>query len=179
MRDFMAAAMRTKTDSYHGEMVGLFFFLNALREFQKAADHLDHIKKTLFYGRKLYNVETNFKWGGVNCEGLKDIVTPDTIHAILGLAGESGELIEALIATVEATMKGDAAGLDTVNLKEEAGDKLWFLALLFKELDTDFSTEGARVIAKLKVRFPDRFTEDRANTRDLDAERVALEAGDA
>ena len=65
--------------------------------------------------------------------------------------------------------------LDTVNLKEELGDLLWYVALAMDELGTDFETEMARVIAKLEARYPEKFTTDKALNRDLDTERAILE----
>lgn len=88
----------------------------------------------------------------------------------MGCVTESGELLDALKKSMFYGRE-----LDVTNLKEEAGDILWYLAILFDELDTDFPTEMTRVINKLKVRFPDKFTEEAANNRDLEAERKTLE----
>ena len=66
--------------------------------------------------------------------------------------------------------------LDLVNVKEEAGDMLWYIALLFDELGTDFPTEMERVINKLAVRYPDKFSSDSALVRNLKAERDVLES---
>ena len=91
-------------------------------------------------------------------------------HAIDGCVTEAGELQDAL-----KKAKYYGKELDVVNIKEEAGDILWYLAILFDELGTDFETEMNRVITKLKTRFPDKFTEEDAFTRDLVAERKVLE----
>jgi NTP pyrophosphatase (non-canonical NTP hydrolase) len=91
-------------------------------------------------------------------------------HAIDGCVTEAGELQDAL-----KKAKYYGKELDVVNIKEEAGDILWYLAILFDELDTDFETEMNRVISKLKTRFPDKFTEEDAYVRDLVAERKVLE----
>ena len=88
----------------------------------------------------------------------------------MGCVTESGELLDALKKSMFYGRE-----LDVTNLKEEAGDILWYLAILFDELDTDFPTEMTRVINKLKVRFPDKFTEEAANNRNLEAERKTLE----
>ena len=68
--------------------------------------------------------------------------------------------------------------LDVVNVKEEAGDILWYLAILFDELDTTFEEEMDRVINKLRTRFPEKFTESDAFNRDLEQERNVLEKGE-
>jgi len=92
------------------------------------------------------------------------------LHAAIGCVTESGEMLDALKKSIFY-----GKPLDVVNVKEEAGDLLWYLAILFDELDTDFETEMTRVINKLKARFPDKFTEDNAFNRDLSTERKVLE----
>lgn len=92
------------------------------------------------------------------------------LHAAIGCVTESGEMLDALKKSIFY-----GKPLDVVNVKEEAGDLLWYLAILFDELDTDFETEMDRVINKLKTRFPDKFTEDNAFNRDLATERKVLE----
>jgi NTP pyrophosphatase (non-canonical NTP hydrolase) len=96
---------------------------------------------------------------------------PRVVHAAMGLVTESAELMDAL---KKATFYGRE--LDVTNIKEEAGDILWYLAILFDALGTDFEAEQSRVIAKLKARFPDKFTEKEAFTRDLITEREILES---
>lgn len=93
------------------------------------------------------------------------------LHAAIGCVTESGEMLDALKKSIYY-----GKPLDVVNVKEEAGDILWYLAILFDELGTDFETEMNRVINKLKTRFPDQFTEDEAFNRDLTTERKVLES---
>lgn len=95
---------------------------------------------------------------------------PRVLHASMGLVTEAAELQDAL---KKASFYGKQ--LDITNIKEEAGDMLWYLALLFDAIGTDFETEQARVIAKLKARFPDKFTNYKAENRDLVTERKVLE----
>ena len=94
------------------------------------------------------------------------------LHAAMGCVTESGELMDAL---KKSTYYGK--DLDVTNVLEEAGDILWYLAILFDELDTTFDKEMERVINKLKARFPDNFTEGDAFNRDLENERSVLEQG--
>lgn len=101
---------------------------------------------------------------------IRQEINPRILHAAIGLVTESGELIDAI---KKSTFYGRE--LDVVNVKEEAGDILWYLAILFDELGTDFETEMSRVIEKLETRFPEKFTEDAVYNRDLEAERKVLE----
>ena len=97
-------------------------------------------------------------------------VNPRVLHASIGLVTESAELADALKKTMFYGKE-----LDITNVKEEAGDILWYLAILFDAIGTDFETEMDRVIAKLQVRFPEKFTNEFAEERDLDKEREVLE----
>ena len=92
------------------------------------------------------------------------------LHAAIGCVTESGELLDALKKQMFYGRE-----LDLTNVKEECGDLLWYLAIMFDELGTDFETESNRVINKLKTRFPEKFTEDKAFNRDLTTERKVLE----
>lgn len=92
------------------------------------------------------------------------------LHAAIGCVTESAEMIDAI---KKSMFYGKP--LDVTNIKEEAGDLLWYLAILFDELETDFEAEMDRVIRKLKHRFPDKFTEHHAAVRDLTGERIILE----
>lgn len=92
------------------------------------------------------------------------------LHAAMGCVTESAEMMDAI---KKATYYGTE--LDTVNIREESGDILWYLAILFDELGTSFEVESARVIQKLRIRFPEKFTEYDAANRNLKAERKTLE----
>ena len=66
--------------------------------------------------------------------------------------------------------------LDIINLKEELGDLLWYVSIAMDELGTNYEHEMNRVIIKLKSRYPEKFTEEKAENRDLKKEREILEA---
>lgn len=94
----------------------------------------------------------------------------DLLHAGIGLATESGEFLDALKKTIYY-----GKVLDEVNLAEELGDLLWYIALALRALDTDFDEQMQINIDKLKARFPDKFTEYHAENRNLEVERKILE----
>ncbi len=95
------------------------------------------------------------------------------LHAAMGISTESGELMDAFKRKI---FYGKA--LDVVNVKEEIGDVMWYIAILLRELDLDFEDVLQVNIDKLKARFPDKFTEEDALNRDLDKERKILEGKD-
>lgn len=97
-------------------------------------------------------------------------VDPDLLHAAIGLATESGELLDALKRRLFY-----GKPLDDVNLVEELGDLMWYIAVACHSLGTTIDAVCAANITKLKRRFPERFTSEHAINRDLSAERKALE----
>lgn len=96
----------------------------------------------------------------------------DLLHAGIGLATEAGEFLDAIKKHIFYGKK-----LDTVNLAEEGGDTLWYLALAFRKLKTTFDKEMQVNIDKLVARYPEKFTEYLAENRDLELERKILEGG--
>ena len=94
----------------------------------------------------------------------------DLIHAAFGLCSEAGELIDQI---KRHFFYGKP--LDIVNIKEEMGDMFWYLAILADWLECDFSEIMTANIEKLKVRYPEKFSMDKALHRDLNAERKVLE----
>jgi NTP pyrophosphatase (non-canonical NTP hydrolase) len=101
---------------------------------------------------------------------LSDKKTVRILHAAMGLSTEAGELLDAV---KKHLMYGKP--LDIVNLKEEAADCFWYIAILADTLGFSFEEIQERNIAKLKTRFGDKFTEHAANNRDLQKEREILE----
>lgn len=94
-------------------------------------------------------------------------------HSVLGLAGEAGELAAALEKWVYY-----GQDLDITNVAEEVGDCLWYLAELCNALGIDLGDCAAANVRKLKARYPEAFSDDKACDRDLRAEREAVqEAG--
>jgi NTP pyrophosphatase (non-canonical NTP hydrolase) len=109
--------------------------------------------------------------------GYEDQVLPDTqvldlIHASMGLVTEAGEFQDMLKKHLYYGRE-----LDTVNLREEIGDLLWYCAIALQALGTDFQEVMQTNIDKLKARYPEKFTEDSANNRNLKIEREILENG--
>ncbi len=92
------------------------------------------------------------------------------LHAGIGLATETGEFLDAIKKSVFYGKE-----LDRVNLKEELGDILWYLAIAMDALGTDFETEMEKNIQKLKARYGEAFSQDSAEHRDLEKERKILE----
>lgn len=96
------------------------------------------------------------------------------LHASMGIQTEGGEIADALKRHVFY-----GKPLDRVNIVEEAGDILWYVAVLLDTVGSSFDEAMDKNIAKLKARFGDKFTEAAALERNLAAEREALESTNA
>jgi len=91
-------------------------------------------------------------------------------HGAIGIATEAGELLDALKKHLYYQR-----GLDIVNVREELGDVLWYVALVCNAIGVDMGQVMEANIDKLRQRYPEKFTPQLALNRDLDAERKALE----
>lgn len=91
------------------------------------------------------------------------------IHAAMGLASESGEVLDAVKAHLFY-----GKPIDKVNLVEEAGDICWFLSLLLQQFDLTIEQAVAGTKAKLQQRYGSEFNQDGALNRDKGKEMQAL-----
>ena len=92
------------------------------------------------------------------------------LHAGFGLSTEAGEFLDALKKHIFYGKE-----LDRVNLREELGDLFWYMAIACDELDVPFEALMQRNIEKLKARYGEKFSEEKAENRDLETEREILE----
>ncbi len=123
-------------------------------------------------GEDLEQMRLNFKTQARDLERRAHIAAPGLriFHAVLGMASEAGEAVDAV---KKHLFYGKP--LDKVNLIEEAGDMLWYLAILSLALETPLAEIAQRNINKLEARYGEKFSEQGATVRDLDAERAVLE----
>lgn len=92
------------------------------------------------------------------------------LHAALGLSTEANEFADQL---KKYLIYGKE--LDVTNLIEELGDLAWFINLACDELETSFEEIQEININKLKARYGEKYSDDKAINRDLKKEREALE----
>ena len=134
---------------------------------------LDPIKKGLFYGkRKEFASYTNENEYNTRCEN-NPVDIPSSgvqlLHAVLGIATELEELIDVFMQHIDLGMP-----LDAVNVKEELGDNLWYVALAADALACAIPDLMRTNNAKLEKRFGPAFSEDKAINRNLVEERKSL-----
>jgi hypothetical protein len=185
-------------------MVHMHIFRMIIKLAIKSAQLTDVLKKGFFYNKKysVHNLQCLFEEiqtlssdllscfndnfaGSDETDGNpfagQNVLTFNTriMHAILGYFTESGEMLEFL----DNALDHPDTLPDYVNLREEVGDVDWYKAVLFDTMrgvfpDVIFDENQIRemIIAKLKARFGNKFSEAAANDRDLAAERTILES---
>jgi len=188
MKDYIKQALVTKSDQFHPDKVSFEFFCDTLATAITVLKDLDKIKKSLFYGKQLHEGETPIPDCNsipVDCFSTEAVQEHDdcqlamnqgidVLHAILGIATEAGELLEAL----NAGMFGDD-GFDLINVAEELGDVFWYQAILANSAGLSFEKLQQQNIDKLRARYGDKFTAFDAMNRDLFEERKVLENSQA
>lgn len=147
-----------------------------LSDFTYFAQELDKLKKYIFYGKPLPNQDDKpylefYDFNKKQLAATPEDKTIRLLHGILGLATETAELTKPLS---EHLFEG--AEVDKVNIIEEVADGGWYQSIILDTLGEDsFEPSWERVIAKLKARYGDKFSETAAINRNLDVERSILE----
>lgn len=91
-------------------------------------------------------------------------------NAVRGLAADAGEVADVVQKYVEY-----GRPLDRTHLIEECGDVLWRVAQALAAVGATLEEAMTANLRKLAVRYPGKYTDERANNRDAAAERSALE----
>ena len=154
---------------FHTELVPPAELDHMLYAAQAVGDWADAVKRGLFYGTPLAEPKVS---GNMPTSLEYDPELAELAHGIIGLFGEAAELMAHLREVLIGVKP-----LDRVNLIEEIGDTHWYLALLHKYLGITSRDAWETNIAKLRVRYPNKFTgmEAQHENRDLKAERQAME----
>lgn len=95
-------------------------------------------------------------------------------HSVIGLMGEVGELAGALEKYFQYGLY-----FDRVNIYEELGDCLWYLALACNTLGISLEEVMQKNIAKLQQRYPEKYSDSLAaeQNRDREKERQVIMDG--
>ncbi len=83
----------------------------------------------------------------------------------MGLAGESGEVLEMLKKHIY-----HGHTLSSTEMKKELGDVLWYLTAIAEELEIDMPEVASRNVRKLQARYPDGFDAELSQKRDTERE---------
>ena len=120
------------------------------------------------YTRNVLNTE-NIDFVGIKSR-LSLASTMRLLHGSIGVSTEAGELLDAMKKFIFY-----GRSIDRANVKEELGDILYYASLTMDEMGFTLEDVMETNSEKLKARYPEKFTEDKAINRDLDKERQILE----
>lgn len=174
--DYVAETELTASNVFSPENVGVIEFTEALAATIHAAQAMDKFKKALFRQRtrEESGLDPTFRPGEVR---LSDALAADggeytdLFHGVVGAITEVGEMGEILMDFLTSNKEPDV-----INVREETGDVLWYLARLVKWAKTTFPDEMQRNIAKLRQRHGQGgFDKGRDIQRDLVAEHAVLD----
>jgi NTP pyrophosphatase (non-canonical NTP hydrolase) len=115
-----------------------------------------------------------------NVKDLKDISNRfnsdsiiDLLHAAIGLSTESNELLDVFKKHLFYGKE-----IDMINVKEELGDICWYIAIILDDRNWTWEEIWTMNIEKLKKRYGENFSKDKALNRKLKEEREVLETRD-
>lgn len=186
MKNYLEESSRTASDAFHSLNVPGQSAFQVLANVFAAGNTADVCKRGLYYGtdhEKLQlRVKDQVKTLSNMVEEIREqddklhpgLMDPNLLHGTLGIASEVGELAEQL---VNKALRRE--NVDYVNISEEVGDILWYCAMILRACGKSFEDVATQNIAKLKVRYPHKFTLEKAETRDLFEERKILEETNA
>jgi NTP pyrophosphatase (non-canonical NTP hydrolase) len=105
-------------------------------------------------------------------ERLQDEDTIKLLHAALGLVTEAAEVADVLKKHIFY-----GKPIDSVNLKEEVGDGMWYAGIAIDVLRTTMDDVLSCNIEKLRKRYPDKFNVHDALHRDKENEMSHFKTG--
>ena len=180
--EFKRLAIRTES-VIDSTSINMDAFVSLINMYIKVGTLLDYMKKGIYYNNYTkYDENYAYLVDSLNGEFARfldfnqtgsretvDTVDFRLVHALLGTMTEASEIAEHLKNyLVDGTV--DAAGIG-----EEFSDIDWYKAIGFDHLKLSELVCRLNVINKLKVRFPDKYSDEAAANRDLKAEREELE----
>jgi NTP pyrophosphatase (non-canonical NTP hydrolase) len=130
---------------------------------------VDPVKKYVFYGKAMgrddwYVVEDEAKYLVPSYLSQSADETIRLVHGFLGILSEIPELAEAILKQ------------DKVNVAEETFDISWYQAVIMDSQDLLMDMGATANIQKLRLRYPDKFSQYDAQNRDIEWERESLES---
>jgi NTP pyrophosphatase (non-canonical NTP hydrolase) len=109
------------------------------------------------------------EWTG-NTFAKLDTPLLDNLHMTSGMTTELGELVDVFKKYMVYGKE-----IDWINVREEIGDMMWYIASFCKINDLDLEEIIENNVKKLESRYPGKFSQEKALNRNLEKEREILE----
>lgn len=179
-QNFTRLALRTES-KINNANIDLHKFKLLLEMYITIGNFLDYMKKGIYYNNyskyetnevelsnKLNDLLSDFLVVENNRENVNNF-NFRVMHGLLGALTESSEIAEHLLKYLETEQ------IDKIGVSEEFSDFDWYKAITFDEMQLDENQSRQNVIDKLRIRYPDKYDDSKAEKRDLKAERKELE----
>lgn len=109
------------------------------------------------------------KWTENTCAKLDNQII-DTLHMLLGIVTESGELSDCFKKHMAYNKP-----IDWANVREEVGDLMFYIASFCRINNLNLQNIIDTNVKKLESRYPEKFTQEKAINRNTERERQILE----
>lgn len=173
---YEAQALRTLVGAkFCVENISFDEFIKLLTEMIDVTNKLDRIKRIIFYGQNKGESKVTINESLKGKHIIWSESEQNIIHAVIGIATESGELIRALKNFLYEKHFPTGKNIDWVNFGEEGGDLCWYMAVMADALGITIGDMMDANIKKLYRRYPKGFTAEKAINRNLKEEREILE----
>jgi hypothetical protein len=161
--EYLRESARTVSDAFHPEVISPQDGLQQLAQLERLSKLIDRVKKGLYYGKPI-PTEMVAEVGVVG-----SAFDQEELHFLIGLWTEVGELSEVLRQQWERpTAEGNQ------RVADEMGDVRWYMAGLYRTRGLDPDKVDEANIAKLRARFPEKFSSSQAVSRNDASEQKAL-----
>lgn len=171
MQEYLDEVMRTVAGETFPDICLPSTIVEAMAIFQAGGACMDAVKKGFYYGKATPKMDEIQRLVPFDHFTFDDVIDLNSLHGIIGIGSEASELaqlIEDSILSKEPVSRDD--------ILDEAGDLMWYLGLLLRSIGTTFEEVAAKNIAKLRARFPEKFTLDDWESRDKAAELAAQQS---
>jgi len=166
INEYLTESAKTESSEFHAHEVDPLLLKLELLSAIEAGNGLDRMKKAVFYGRVTPLIEISP--GDRPLKATKEDL--QLLHFAMGMVTESAEILEAVYDYIF-----NGKELDVVNIREEIGDLAWYAAIFFRQTESDLEYILETNINKLRARYGEKFSSEKALNRDLDTEREILE----
>lgn len=168
-KEYLELSEKTLSTNFYADEESKAALTETIEAIVKMGDQLDLMKKVLFYGKKI-EMEKNVtdKPTFETPELKKQII----LHGAIGLVTESIEALKEVFAAIQ-----EGREFDEVNMFEELGDIQWYQAIFLREFEFDIHKIWETNINKLKARYGEKFSSEKALNRDIKNETEVLSQG--
>ena len=181
-KEYLGLSEKTLSKNFYINEDSNAALTDTITDIVKLGDQLDLMKKIIYYGKdikpKRYSGLPGFirhTYNSIVGKKYKYATTAEqqvVLHAAIGMVTESIEILKEVSEAIQEDRE-----FNKVNLFEESGDIEWYQAIFGREFNFDLSHIWETNINKLKARYGEKFSSEKALNRDIANETEVLTEG--